>query len=95
MCITSSGCGPIPPRIPNHRLDEDGGFSSFLSRKCDAGVKGGDVEHSISKARVVAAAGLERIWAISRNVFLEDALVAAREMGFSQSYFPVLVATRA
>src|SRR6266508_829243 len=36
MCITSSGCGPMPPRMPNTDWMNSGGFTSLRSRKCAA-----------------------------------------------------------
>src|SRR5207244_2575830 len=36
MCSTSSGCGPMPPRMPNTDWMKSGGLTSLRSRKCDA-----------------------------------------------------------
>src|SRR5581483_11281829 len=36
MCSTSSGCGPMPPRMPKTDWMNKGGLTSFRSRKCAA-----------------------------------------------------------
>ena len=69
MCSTSSGCVPMPPRMPNTVWMNSGGFTRPRSRKwCQVVEVGGVVAFELEPRAAVAAQRLQHVFDIREGV---------------------------